>query len=124
MDEPQVRERADALCAALVAGDVGLATQDFSQELQRNLGEVVALLPLPAIEATVDSIEHGGAAYVVVLRVVGETEEVKLQTRWKDRDGHPTVIELSHLSRVEMAGPVGEEGDEDGGDGQTSGDGA
>jgi hypothetical protein len=121
VDEPQVRERAEALCAALVTGDVGLATQDFSQELQRNLGEVVALLPLPAVEATVDSIEHGSAAYVVVLRVVGESEEVKLQTRWKDRDGHPTVIELSHLSRVEMAGPIVEEGGEDG---ETSGEGA
>ena len=59
MEEAQVRERADAMCAALVAGDVGKATEDFSKELRQNLGEVVALLPLPATEGTVDSIERG-----------------------------------------------------------------
>jgi hypothetical protein len=30
-----------------------------------------------------------------------------VQTRWKDRDGKPTVVEASHLSRVERpAEPV------------------
>ena len=115
MEEPEVRERAEALCAALVVGDVGLATQDFSQELQRNLGEVVALLPLPATEATVDSIERSGAGFTVVLRLVGETEEVLLQTRWKERDDGPTLIELSHLSKTETTPDVAE-GDEDGSD--------
>jgi hypothetical protein len=47
MDETQLRARAEAMCAALVAGDVGKATEDFSKELRQNLGEVVALLPLP-----------------------------------------------------------------------------
>jgi hypothetical protein len=103
MEEPAVRERAEALCAALVAGDVGQATQDFSQELRRNLGEVVALLPLPAVAATVDSIERSGAGFTVVLRLTGETEEVLLQTRWKERDDGPTLIELSHLSKTELA---------------------
>ena len=37
----------------------------------------------------------------MVLLLVGEAEEVQLQTRWKDRDGQPTVVEASHLSRVE-----------------------
>ncbi len=116
MEEPEVRERAEALCAALVIGDVGLATQDFSQELQRNLGEVVALLPLPATEATIDSIERSGSGFTVVLRLVGETEEVLLQTRWKERDDAPTLIELSHLSKTERAEDITEtEGDgEDG----------
>jgi hypothetical protein len=112
MEEPEVRERAEALCAALVVGDVGLATQDFSQELQRNLGEVVALLPLPATEATIDSIERSGSGFTVVLRLVGETEEVLLQTRWKERDDAPTLIELSHLSKTERAEDVGEAGDD------------
>ncbi len=112
MEEPEVRERAEALCAALVVGDVGLATQDFSQELQRNLGEVVALLPLPATEATVDSIERSGSGFTVVLRLVGETEEVLLQTRWKERDDAPTLIELSHLSKTETTQDVGEAGDD------------
>jgi hypothetical protein len=122
MEEPAVRERAEALCAALVAGDIGQATRDFSQELQRNLGEVVALLPLPASEATVDSIERGGSGFIVVLRLVGETEEVLLQTRWKERDTGPTLIELSHLSKTEMAVQSGEgaEGDGEGGTEQTA----
>ena len=108
MEEPQVRERAEAMCAALVAGDVGTATEDFSKELRQNLGEVVALLPLPATEATVDSIERGSSGFVVVLRLVGETEEVLLQTRWKERDDQPTLIELSHLSATEKAIQSGE----------------
>ena len=109
MEEPAVRERAEALCAALVAGDVGQATHDFSQELQRNLGEVVALLPLPAVAAVVDSVERSGAGFTVVLRLTGETEEVLLQTRWKERDDGPTLIELSHLSKTELAGGEGVE---------------
>lgn len=119
MEERDVRERAVALCAALVSGDIERATGDFSQELRRNLGEVIALLPLPAHEATVDSIDRGGSGFTVVLRLVGETEEVMIQTRWKDRDGHPTVVEASHLSRRESAvrsgdleGPAQGEGEE------------
>jgi hypothetical protein len=110
MEEQDVRARAEAMCAALVTGDVGLATEDFSRELKQNLGEVIVLLPLPATEATVDSIEHSGAGYTVVLRLVGETEEVLIQTRWKDRDGRPTVIEVSHLSRTETTADAEPEG--------------
>jgi hypothetical protein len=108
MEEAQVRERAEAMCAALVAGDVGKATEDFSKELRQNLGEVIALLPLPASEGSVESIERGSSGFVVVLRLVGETEEVLLQTRWKERDDRPTLIELSHLSATEKAIQSGE----------------
>jgi hypothetical protein len=109
MDETQVRERAEAVCAALVAGDVERATEDFSKELRQNLGEVIALLPLPAVEGGVESIDRGGgSSYTVVLRLVGETEEVLLQSRWKDRDDRPTLIELSHLSATERAIQSGE----------------
>jgi hypothetical protein len=120
MDEPAVRERARALCDALVAGDIDRAIQDFSKELRQNLGEVLALLPLPSSEATVESVEHGGSGYNVVIRLVGETEEVQIQTRWKDRDGKPTVVEAGHLSRTVTAsqGPEGEGEDEAGADGE------
>ena len=108
MDDEVIREHAQALCQALVAGDIEVATKDFSPELRRNLGEVLALLPLPSSEATVQSVERGGSGFEVVLRVAGETEEVLVQTRWKDREGRPTVVEASHLSRTPAAAESGE----------------
>ena len=121
IDEAKVRERADAMCAALVAGDVERATEDFSKELRQNLGEVIALLPLPAAEGGIESVDRGGSSYTVVLRLVGETEEVLLQTRWKDRDDRPTLIELSHLSATERAVQNGELEPAEGGDAEDAG---
>jgi hypothetical protein len=101
MDDATVRERAQAMCEAIVAGDVDTATADASPELRRNLGEVIGLFPLPATEASIESITQGGSSFVVVLHLVGESDEVQIQTRWKDRDGTPTLVEASHLSRTE-----------------------
>jgi hypothetical protein len=108
MDEATVRGRAAALCEAIVVGDVDRAIEDVSAELRRNLGEVIGLFPLPSTEATIESIAHGGSSYVVVLRLVGETDEVQVQTRWKDRDGRPTIVEASHLSRTARAAEAAE----------------
>jgi hypothetical protein len=110
MDADTVRERATAFCGALDAGDVEGATRHMSPELQRNLGEVLALLPLPSNESTVESVEKAGPGWNVVLRLAGETDEVELQTRWKDRDGEPTLVEASHLSRTERAASADEDG--------------
>ena len=120
MDEQAVREHARAVCDAIVAGDIDRATQDFSTELRRNLGEVIALLPLPSSEATVESVQHGGAGYNVILRLVGETEEVQIQTRWKERDGRPTVVEASHLSKTVTEQPTAEDGGEGDAEGSVS----
>ena len=114
MDADTVRERAAAFCGALDAGDIEAATQHMSPELQRNLGEVLALLPLPSNESTVESVEKAGPGYNVVLRLAGETDEVELQTRWKDRDGEPILVEASHLSRTERLPAVDEIADEEG----------
>jgi len=103
MDEQTVRARAQAMCDAIVAGDVDRAIEDVSPELRRNLGEVISLFPLPSRKAAIESVAQGGSSYVVVLRLVGENEEVQVQTRWKDRDGKPTLVEASHLSRIELA---------------------
>jgi hypothetical protein len=103
MNEDDVRERARAVCDALVAGDVERVIADLSDELRRNLGEVLALLPLPAVEARVDAIDRGGSAYVVVIDLIGESEAVKVQTRWKERAGIPKIVEVSHLSRTARA---------------------
>ncbi len=118
MEEPAVRDHAQAFCDALAAGDVDRAIADFSPELRQNIGEVLALLPLPANEVAIESIERGGAGFNVVLRLAGEVDEVMIQTRWKDRDGQPTIVEAGHLSRIERVTPddeaaAGEAGDDD-----------
>jgi hypothetical protein len=105
MDETAVREHAQQMLDALVSGDVDRAIADVSDELRRNLGEVLSLLPLPVTEASIESIDRGGSAIVVVSRLVGETDEVQIQTRWKDRDGQPRIVEASHLSRTARAEP-------------------
>ncbi|MEO8273696.1 MAG: hypothetical protein ABI620_06495 [Chloroflexota bacterium] len=114
MTEDDVRASAELVGAALVAGDVDTAIGYMSEELKRNLGEVVALLPLPALEATIESVERGASAFVVVVRVVGESTETELETRWKDRDGEPRIVEVSHRSQV--ATEVADDTDADAGD--------
>jgi hypothetical protein len=112
MDEDAIRAQATTFADALVAGDVDAAIQSFSPELRRNLGEVLALFPLPPTEATVESVEHVGAGYNVVIRLIGESEETQVQTRWKLRDGNPTIVEASHLSRTERPAAVEAEAEE------------
>jgi hypothetical protein len=103
MDADAIRDHAKAFSDALVAGDIERATADFSKELRQRLGEVLALFPLPATDATVESVDHGGSGYNVVIRLAGESEDVEVQTRWKERDGRPTIVEASHLSRTARA---------------------
>ena len=118
MTEEEVRQRAVAVCEALVAGNVDQVIGTLSDELRRNLGEVLALLPLPASEAAIGSVQvaGGGASYVVILDVTGEAEQVEIQTRWKDRNGEPRIVEVSHLSRIERPAEAvsGEEPEETG----------
>jgi len=108
VDEPAVRDAAQTFGDALAAGDVERAMECFSQELRRNAGEVLALLPLPANEVGIESLERSGPGYNVVLRLTGETNEDLVQTRWKDREGRPTIVELSHLSRTKREAPGAE----------------
>ena len=56
MDEESVRAAAASVCESLQGGDVDGAIGHFSDELRRNLGEVIALFPLPATEVTVESV--------------------------------------------------------------------
>lgn len=107
MDRDAVEAHAQVVCDALVAGEIDRATEDFSQELKSNLGQVIAQLPLPISEANIESVDQGGKGYVVVLRLIGEGT-VLLQTRWKDRDGRPTIVEASHIVE-QPAPPIDEE---------------
>lgn len=104
MDEQAVREHAQAHLDALVDGNVDQAIEHLSAELRRNLGEVMALLPLPLIAAHIESVDRAGTGYTAVLHLVGETTETRLETRWKDRDGRPTIVEASHLSEQAVEG--------------------
>lgn len=96
MDQQLVREHAEAHCAALLVGDLDLAAADLSAELRANLGALIALMPLPLTAADVHSVDATGSGFMVVLRLVGESEETMLETRWKERDGRPTIVEASH----------------------------
>ena len=109
MDEAAVRNSAEQFGDALVAGNVDAAIEHLSDELKRNLGEVVAMLPLPATQVGIASVERGSSALVVQLHVVGETADDELQTRWKDRDGTPRIVEISHLSRVDRPPALSED---------------
>ena len=119
MDVDTVRDSATAFCEALDAGDVEGATGFMSPELRRNLGEVLALLPLPSSGSTVTSAERAGSGFDVVLRLIGPADEVELQTRWKDRQGEPTLVEASHLSRtLRLEAEMEAEAEAEAGDGE------
>ena len=98
MDSEIVVKHAQAHCDALLAGEVDRAVEDFSEQLRSNVGALIAQMPLPLTEASVESVDVGGSGYVAILRLVGESETVRLQTRWKDRDGRPTIVEASHVA--------------------------
>ena len=97
MDEQAVREHAQATCEALLAGDIGKASEEMSKELQSSLGPIVAMLPMPMTEASIESVESTPTGYKVILHLVGEGDTLRLETRWKDRDGQPTIVEASRV---------------------------
>ena len=103
MDEQLVRDHAQATCDALLAGDIGKAAEEMSKELRANLGSIVGMLPLPLTEATVESIEMTPTGYRTVLHLVGEGGTLSLETRWKDRDGRPTIVEASRVHEERVA---------------------
>ena len=105
MDEQAVRDHAQATCDALLAGDMGKASEEMSKELRSNFGSVVGMLPLPLTEATVESVEMAAHGYRAILHLVGEVDTIRLETRWKDRDGRPTIVEASRVHE-EPAQPV------------------
>jgi hypothetical protein len=98
MEEQAVRQHAQDYCAALVAGDVDRAAEELSNELRSNLGQVVTMLPMPLTEATVESLERTPTGFRTVLHLVGESSETRIETRWKERDGRPAIVEVSHLT--------------------------
>ena len=97
MDAQAVREHAQATCDALLAGDIGKAAEQMSKELRSSLGPIVAMLPMPMTEASIESIESTPTGYKAIFHLVGEGDTLRLETRWKDRDGRPTMVEASRV---------------------------
>jgi hypothetical protein len=97
MDEQAVRDHAQAFFDALLAGDIGQAAEELSSQLRSNLGPIVAMLPLPLTEASIESVETTATGYRAVMRLMGEGDTIHLVTRWKDRDGRPTMVEASRV---------------------------
>jgi hypothetical protein len=112
MDAQIVRDHADAQCAALLAGDIDTALKDLSSQLRSNMGEVIAQIPFPVTEATVESVDLAGSGYLAVMRLVGESGEIRFETRWKDRDGAPTIVEVSHVVEARPVAPDDDTEDE------------
>jgi hypothetical protein len=79
----------------------------MSKEQQQSLGPIVSMLPMPMTEASIESIESTPTGYKVVLHLVGEGDTLRLETRWKDRDGRPTIVEASRVHE-EQVGPAAE----------------
>ena len=112
MDEQAVRDRAQTFLDALLAGEIGRASQLMSRELQQNLGTVVAMLPLPLTEAVLESVEQTASGYRAVMRLANDEASMRLETRWKLRDDEPTIVEASHVVEEAPSAP-GPEGGED-----------
>ncbi len=112
MDAEEVRSHAQAYCDALLAGNIDQAIEELSKELHQHVGELISQIPLPLTEAEVESVEQGAHAVVAVLRLVGENDTVKVETRWKERDCKPTIVEVSHFveKRAEPAEEESAEG--------------
>ncbi len=100
LDEQTVRNESERFLQALRSGDVDQAAEQLSDELRTNLGQLVAMLPMPITEGTAESLERTASGFLVVLTLTGETETTRLETRWKDRDGRAVVVEISHQTEA------------------------
>ena len=96
MDEQAVREHAQAHADALLAGDIGKASEQMSKELHATLGQFASMLPMPMTEAS------------------GERATLRLETRRNDRDGTPTIVEASRVHEEPATPPRDSEATEDG----------
>lgn len=106
MDEHGVREHAQAHADALLAGDIGKASEQMSKELHSTLGQFPSMLPMPMTEASSASVESTPTGCRVVLHLVGEGDTLRLETRWKDRDGQPTIVEASRVHEEPATAPA------------------
>lgn len=111
LDEQTVRRDTESFLQSLRGGDVDQAAEQLSDELRTNLGQLVAMLPMPVTAASAESFERTGSGFRVVLTVTGETDTTRLETRWKERDDRAVIVEVSHLTEESAGAAVASEED-------------
>jgi hypothetical protein len=95
MDEATIRQRAEAHGGAVVKGDMRSAGKDLSPEAVAQAPEVMKNLPKQLERATVIRIREEDSAYDTYISYEGPDSEVIVVSRWEERDGEPTITNLS-----------------------------
>lgn len=94
VDEGQVRKHAEAHGQAVVAGDLGRAASDLTDEAKQVAPKVMKQLPRPASAADVQSVSQEGDDYVALIQYSGEDHSATVESRWSERDGRPMITDL------------------------------
>ncbi|HWL64733.1 MAG TPA: hypothetical protein VNP73_02065 [Actinomycetota bacterium] len=95
MDESNVRQKAQAHGAAMVAGDVNKAGGDLTQEAMAGAGAVMKEMPRQIDSAEITDVAAAGDGFTVLIRYSGEGKDVTVKSVWIDKDGDPKIAELS-----------------------------
>ena len=92
MDDASFREQVEAHGAAIVAGDMNRALEDFSDELKPGVPDMAQHLPQPVRAADILSVDGNGEQFQVKIRYSGDGPSLTVATTWEERDGRPLII--------------------------------
>jgi hypothetical protein len=95
MDEPMVRERAEAHAQAMVDGDLRRAASDLTPEAQAGAAAVMKKMPNPVQGAQVQDVASDGDVVVATILYTGGSAELLVESRWEERDGRAMIVTLS-----------------------------
>ena len=94
MDENQIREHAQAHADAVVAGDLGKASGDLTDNAKQQAPAVMKQLPRPTTSATVEDITAEGDEFVARILYSGESDSTAVNSRWAEESGRPMITQL------------------------------
>lgn len=94
MDEAAVKDRAKAHGDAVVAGDMRTAGGDLLPDAVAQAPDVMSGMPDPLTSAEIVEVRSEGDAVFTVCSYRGGSGELKVQSRWIDRDGTPMIADL------------------------------
>jgi hypothetical protein len=95
MDEQTIRLHAQAHGDAVVANDLRQAASDLTPEAQQDAPAVMGKLPRPVASATVESVEEREGEFVALISYGGESDSVKVESRWTEHEGRPMIVSLT-----------------------------